>query len=173
MKSHRLDRLAKLHGVVRGLVLVIALPACHLVAWHGRASAQQNLETVRTAPEPAPQQPPENNWFNVSTPGVAALARPDSFLPYGPPPNGGCCCPGRKSGCCIGRILAWATYCPKERVCSCTACCNSCQYKGVLPIYPFFLNPKCVEGSGLHKTVPNECYRGCQDCAAGAAGGHP
>lgn len=152
-------------GARQGLTLLMALAVVHLVAFHATAVAQQT-EIVRTTPEPPPQQPPENNWFNASTPGVAALARPDSFLPYGPPPDG-CCCPGRKNGPLICRVFAWATYCPKERVCSVAQCCNSCQYKGVIPLYPFFLNPKCVEGSGLHRTVPNECYRGCQDCAAG------
>ena len=153
----------------RGLALLVALFACHLMSLSA-AMAQQDMEN--TAPEPLPQQPPENNWFNVSTPGVAALARPDSFLQYGPPP-GGVCCPGNKSGSCIHRLIAWATYCPKNRTCSCTACCNSCQYKGVVPLYPFFLNPKCVAGSGLHRTFPNECYRGCASCAAGTANGHP
>lgn len=173
MNLHRRDGLTKLHRISRCLTLFLTLPACHLFAFYSTVTAQQSIEAVRTAPEPPPQQPPENNWFNVSTPGVGALAKPDSFLPFGPPTNGGCCCPGNKSGSCLCRIWAWATYCPKERVCSVKSCCNSCQYKGVLPIYPFFLNPKCIEGSGLHTTFPNECYKGCQNCANGPAGGHP
>lgn len=165
MKPHRMKWMASWQGGTRCVALLFALAVCHLVAFQAAAIAQQT-ETVKTTPEPGPQQPPLDNWFKASTPGVSALAKPDSFLPYGPPPDG-CCCPGKKSGPLICRIFAWATYCPKERVCSCTQCCNSCQYKGVIPLYPFFLNPKCVEGSGLHRTVPNECYRGCQDCAAG------
>lgn len=159
---------ARFSEMARGLALLVALFAGHLFTLSA-AMAQQ--EAVSATPEPGPQQPPANNWFNVSTPGVAALARPDSFLPYGPPPDG-VCCPGNKSGSCIHRLIAWATYYPKNRVCSCTECCNSCQYKGVVPLYLFFLNPKCVAGSGLHRTVPNECYRGCANCAAGA-GSHP
>ena len=169
MRRDSMEPTSRFPGVTRGLALLLALFACHLLNFSA-AEAQQ--ETVSATPEAGPQQPPENNWFNVSTPGVAALARPDSFLPYGPPPDG-CCCPGRKSGSCLHRVIAWATYCPKYRVCSCTSCCNSCQYKGVVPIYLFFLNPKCVEGSGLHRTVPNECYRGCANCAAGPESGHP
>ena len=168
MRSDRINPLATFSATTGGVALLVALSACHLLT---PAVAMAQQEAVSAAPEPGPQQPPENNWFNVSTPGVAALAKPDSFLPYGPPPDGACC-PGRKSGSCIHRLIDWATYCPKNRVCSCTSCCNSCQYKGVVPIYLFFLNPKCVEGSGLHRTFPNECYRGCQGCAA-AAGGHP
>jgi hypothetical protein len=126
-------------------------------------AADTRLEAVKTAPEPAPQQPPPNNWFNVRTPGRSALAGPNSFLQYGPPPEGACC-PGRRCGHCLHQILAWATYCPKYRVCVCTECCNSCQYKGVVPLYPFFLNPKCIEASGVQATFANECYRGNKDC---------
>jgi hypothetical protein len=133
------------------------------------AAADQRQEAVKTAPEPAPQQPPPNNWFNVSSPGTRALARPDSFLQYGPPPEG-VCCPGRRCGHYLHRILAWATYFPKYRACSCCQWCNSCQYKGVVPLYTFFLNPKCSEGSGVQATFANECYRGCKTCAAC---GHP
>jgi hypothetical protein len=133
----------------------------------------QYQEAVKTAPEPAPQQPPQDNWYNASTPGVRALARPGSFPEYGPPP-GGVCCPGKKNGHLCKRLLAWATYCPKERVCNCCQCCNSCQYKGAyVPPYLFFLNPKCYEGSGLRQTFNNDCYRGCKSCADGGQVGHP
>lgn len=134
-----------------------------LVALSSATAQDRRQEAVRTAPEPAPQQPPANNWFGFSSPGVGALARPNSFLPYGPRPAG-VCCPGCKSGSCIHRLIEWATYCPKYRACSCCQCCNSCQYKGVVPLYRFFLNPPCLEGSGLHVTFNNECYRGSKDC---------
>jgi hypothetical protein len=142
--------------VVRSLGLLIVLLT---------AAADPRQEAVKTAPEPAPQQPPANNWFNVSTPGVRALAKPDSFLQYGPPPSGACC-PGRRCGRYLRRILAWATYFPKQRTCSCMQWCNSCQYKGVVPLYTFFLNPPCLEGSGVQATFTNGCYRGCKDSAA-------
>jgi len=132
-------------------------------------AADTRQEAVKTAPEPAPQQPPPNNWLNAITPGRGALARPDSFLQYGPRPEG-VCCPSCKKGHFFLRLLEWATYCPKYRVCVCTECCNSCQYKGVQPLYPFFLNPKCLEGSGKQATYANDCYRagtGCASC------GHP
>lgn len=172
MKRDGTNRRARIPGNTPGLALLVPLCFCHLLAFSDPAAAQQQ-EAVRSAPEPAPRQPPANNWFNVSTPGRAALARPDSFLPYGPPPSG-VCCPGRKSGSCLRRLIAWAVYCPKYRVCSCTSCCNSCQYKGIVPLYLYFLtNPNtCVEGSNLHATVPNTCYRGSKSCAAGPACGH-
>ena len=163
MRRDRMNPRARFPRVVRGLALLVALPLCHLLS--GAAAVAQQ-EAVNVAPEPGPMQPPANNWFNVSTPGVAALAKPDSFLQYDPPPNG-VCCPGKKSSRYICRLFAWATYYPKYRVCSCTSCCNSCQYKGVAPLYLYFLNPKCVAGSGLRRTFTPECYRGCQNCAAG------
>jgi hypothetical protein len=143
--------------------------AALLLAAVAAPAADTRLEAVKTAPEPAPQQPPPNNWFRVRTPGRGALAGPNSFLPYGPPPEGACCA-GRRCGHYLHQILEWATYCPKYRVCAWTQCCNSCQYKGVLPLYTFFLNPKCIEGSGVQATFGNECYRGHKDCAAC---GHP
>jgi hypothetical protein len=167
-----MNAMARFPMVGRGLALLVALPVCLCAGFDAAVTAQQLEEAVKTAPEPPPQQPPANNWFNVSTPGIAALAKPDSFLQFAPPPNG-VCCPGQKSGCFLRRVAAWATYCPKYRVCSCTSCCNSCQYKGVESYYLYFLNPKCVVGSGLRQTFGNECYRGCQSCAAGPAGGHP
>lgn len=174
MTSDFISRSASLRCVSR-LALSVVLGSVALLVPSGRAVAQQAgsvPEFVISTPEPGPQQPPANNWFNVSTPGVAALAKPGSFAPYEPPPAG-VCCPGEKHGCFARRLLAWATYCPKQRVCSCTSCCNSCRYKGVMPLYPIFLNPKCFCGSGQHQTVPNTCYRGCQNCAACQAGGHP
>src|SRR5579871_4360524 len=172
MKSDLRNRMAKLgeRRIHRSLVVAALM---FLALSSTKASAQQQLqEAVKTAPEPAPQQPPPNNWFNVSTPGVRALARPGSMPEYGPPP-GGVCCPGKKNGHFCRRLLAWATYFPKEHVLACTNCCNSCQYKGVMKPYLFFLNPKCYEGSGLRNTFPNECYRGCDGCACGAAADHP
>jgi hypothetical protein len=134
------------------------------------AAVDLRQEAVKTAPEPAPPQPPPTNWFNVSTPGTRALAKPDSFLQYGPPADG-TCCPGSRRGRYVRRLVAWATYFPKYRACSCTQGCNSCQYKGTLPLYTFFLNPKCLEGSGVHATFAHECYRGGATCSAD--GGHP
>ncbi len=94
-----------------------------------------------------------------------------------PAAGGGCAgCGGHAchpQGCFLRKLLIWATYCPKERICSFTNCCNSCQYKGVIPLYPFFLNPPCVEGCGIHPTFTPQCYRGCKGCAAGAAPNHP
>jgi hypothetical protein len=150
-------------------VFFVTLSPCHLVTL---SSAVGQQEMVSTTPEPGPLQPPANNWFNVDTPGRAALATPQALMQYGPRPEG-VCCPGCKNQHIICRIFEWATYCPKYRVCSVAQCCNSCQYKGVVPYYLFMLNPKCTEGSGLHATVPNQCYRGCKDCAAGATCGQP
>src|SRR5262245_36590982 len=88
MTSDRRNRMASF-GVAALMLMALSCT---------KASAQQQMqEAVKTAPEPAPQQPPANNWFNVSTPGVRALARPGSMPEYGPPP-GGVCCPGKKNG---------------------------------------------------------------------------
>jgi hypothetical protein len=164
MRSNQRNWIAWLSRLGSGLALLVTL-SC--------TTAYGQQEMVSTRPEPGPQQPPAENWFNVDTPGRSALARPDSFLPYGPPPAG-ICCPGCKDNCLFVRVLAWATYCPKYRVCSVAQCCNSCQFKGAHPaFYLFFLNPKCVSGSGLHATFTNDCYRGCKDCAAGATCGQP
>jgi hypothetical protein len=172
-----MNRTTKFPWIRRFLVLVVTLSPCHLVTLSSSASAQQR-ELVSTAPEPTPQQPPANNWFNVDTPGVAALARPASLIQYGPGPGGGradgCCHDCHPQGCLLKKILLWATYCPKERVCcSNSFCCNSCQYKGVVPFYLFYLNPHCVEGTGLHATFTQPCYRGCNGCAAAGTCGQP
>jgi hypothetical protein len=170
MRSHRVIQTARSHGALSCLALLASLSAWQLVALSSATAQQQ--EAVKTAPEPSPQQPPLNNWFNVSTPGVRALVRPGS-LPEYEPPSGCICCPGQQKGHFCRRLLAWVTYYPKERVCVCLSCCNSCQYHGVLPLYSFFLNPKCYEGSGLRQTFQHECYRGCKDCANSAAVGPP
>jgi hypothetical protein len=163
------DRNAIRAATVRERLNGRSLTVAALLLALSAVAADQRQEAVKTAPEPAPQQPPPNNWFSVRTPGVGALARPDSFLQYGPPPAGACC-PGRRCGHYFHRILAWATYFPKYRACSCCQCCNSCQYKGVEPLYLYFLNPKCIEASGVQATYANDCYRGCKSCAAD---GHP
>jgi hypothetical protein len=94
--------------------------------------------------------------------------------PYAREPGGGCCnCP--RTGSCWHRLLGWATYCPKERIGCCHGECNVCHYKGEVPVYLFFLNPCCVEGSGIHPTAPpfpcpskgaTHC-RHCSSCAKG------
>lgn len=163
------------------------LQAAILAIWIGASTALLHAQTPGTnapspvqgpsgaRPEPsasAPQEP-STNWTEVSTPGIRALAPPGAFSQYAP--SGGVVgcqgCPGNKSGSCLHRLIAWATYCPKERVCSCLSCCNSCGYKGALPIYLIPPVPKCVEGSGIHNTFPNPtCAHGCKGCAAGCAG---
>src|SRR5215831_435256 len=105
MKSDRGNRAANARGVTRCLALLLSLSAWQLFALSTCGAQQQ--EAVKTAPEPAPQQPPLNNWFNVSTPGVRALARPGSFPEYGPFP-GGVCCPGKKNAPFCRRLLEWA-----------------------------------------------------------------
>jgi hypothetical protein len=121
-----------------------------------------------------PQPPAFEATPGVGQPRVGGVEGTDRI-----PPNlgegaaglaGGAGCGGsacHPQGCLLRKLLVWATYYPKERVCSCTSCCNSCQYKSVYPPYLMFLNPKCFEGSIQHGTVPNECYRGCKGC------GHP
>jgi hypothetical protein len=74
-------------------------------------------------------------------------------------------------GCLAKKLLIWATYCPKYRVCSCCQWCNSCQYKGVRPLHLLFQNPKCFEGCGVSPTFGHECYRNCHNCDS--CGGHP
>jgi hypothetical protein len=131
---------------------------------------------------PAQEQTPHRSSAAVEAPPNSGAANNDNTAADSgamgavvPGVNPGCtgCGPScHPQGCLLRKLWIWATYCPKERVCSCTSCCNSCQYKGVLPIYLLFLNPKCFEGSGVHPTVPNECYRGC-GCATGTACRHP
>jgi hypothetical protein len=176
MKSDRIKVRVRLRAATqreRGIHRCFTVAALMFVAL-SQAAAQQQLEAVRTAPEPAPQQPPLNNWFNASTPGVRALARPGSFIEFDRFPEP-VCCPGKKNTSLCHRLLEWCTYCPKYRVCSCSECCNSCQYKGVVHPYLFLLNPKCYEGSGLRQTFCNECYRGSKDCGCtdGASVGPP
>jgi hypothetical protein len=169
MKREPMGQMSRSHGAAHYLTLLVGLSCCQFGAISSAVAQQQ--EAVKTAPEPAPQQPPLNNWYNVTTPGVRALARPGSFPEYGPYP--GCIsCPGHKNGSCIHRLIEWATYRPQNRVCACTSCCNSCQYKGVIHPYLFFLNPKCYPGTGLRETTCNQCYRGCKDCGNCAPAGH-
>jgi hypothetical protein len=105
-----------------------------------------------------------------ATPTVAPALTPPS--PY---PNGPNCCgqPAKPHGSCLHRLLAWATYCPKERI-GCCQSCNTCRYKGSLPLYAFF-GKICVEGSGVHPTLPPDCchgHKGCKGCK-GCANGPP
>jgi hypothetical protein len=73
--------------------------------------------------------------------------------------------PCQTQGCLLYKVLVWATYRPKEHVCSCTQWCNSCGYKGLVPPYLYFQNPRCVEGSGIAPTFANTCSSGCRSCA--------
>jgi hypothetical protein len=97
--------------------------------------------------------------------------------PYARGPGGGCAnCP--RTGSCWHRLLEWATYCPKERVGCCHPECNACHYKGALRPYVFLLNPHCVEGSGIHPTVPPipcPSHKGCAHCrnCGGCTNGPP
>ncbi len=80
--------------------------------------------------------------------------------------------PAHDKGSCLHRLIAWATYCPKERI-GLHNGCNSCHYKGMVPLYLFQLNPPCTEGTGVHPTFPNPpCVHGCKGCN-GCAGGAP
>jgi hypothetical protein len=81
------------------------------------------------------------------------------------PPNAyaaesGCGCqPAGGRGSCWHRLIGWLTYCPKERI-GCCKSCNSCQYKGSLPIH-LIVGRYCAEGSGIHPTLPPDCCHGC------------
>ncbi len=77
---------------------------------------------------------------------------------------GGAC---ERGGSCLHRLIGWATYCPKERLGCCGHSCNSCQYKGSLPIY-WFTGRYCAEGSGIHPTFAPNCCHGCKGCSSGA-----
>jgi hypothetical protein len=110
----------------------------------------------------------------ISASSLPAQAQTESQLStaaVAPAPNAACAgCGGQAchpQGCIFRKLFVWATYCPKTRLGCCHKCCNSCQYKGVEPPYLFFLNPKCIEGSGVSATFPNQCYRGCNGCAVG------
>ena len=73
----------------------------------------------------------------------------------------------RAPGFCCRRLLEWATYCPKRAHGCCHPECNLCHYKGTLPLYLLMLNPHCVEGSGIHPTVPPipcTSHKGCASC---------
>lgn len=149
---------------IKAVILAMAIGASASLL-HAQTQTPNGTASGTAAP-----QEPSTNWPQVETPGVRALAQPGAFIHYAPPGGAGCCngCPGHKTESCLHRLIAWATYCPKERI-GCCHSCNSCHYKGVLPIYLFMLNPKCVEGSGIHATFPNPpCTHGCKTCAAGA-----
>jgi hypothetical protein len=143
----------------KAVILMIVL-AANAALLH----AQEQSPEPTTA-EGGPQKS-STNWTTVSSPGVSALATPASLIQYAP--GAGCAnCPGHKSGCCLHRLIEWATYCPKERI-GCCRSCNSCQYKGVLPLNLFF-GRTCAAGSGLHATFPNPtCSHGCAGCTTGA-----
>ncbi len=129
-----------------------------------RLPAQQPGSTGEVSTDGGAQRP-STNWTTVSSPGVSALATPASLIQYAAPAEGCANCPGNKSGCCLHRLLEWATYCPKERI-GCCHSCNSCHYKGVFPLYPFF-GRTCAVGSGLHATFSNpSCSHGCKGCSA-------
>lgn len=126
----------------------------------------------QTAPlSSATVETPNSGTANSDNPAVGGAAA-GVVVPRANPGCAGCGHDCHPQGCLLRKLWIWATYCPKERVHSSKSCCNSCQYKGVVPFYLFFLNPKCFEGSGVRPTFPNECYRGC-GCATGAKCGHP
>ncbi|HWG45108.1 MAG TPA: hypothetical protein VN688_20225 [Gemmataceae bacterium] len=146
---------------IKAVILMMVLAAN--LAFLRAAQAQSSDLTSRAEPQKS-----STNWTTVSSPGVSALATPASLIQYAP--SAGCACPGNKSGSCLHRLLEWATYCPKERI-GCCHSCNSCTYKGVVPLYLFF-GRTCATGSGLHATFPNpSCCHGCTNCAAGSPAG--
>jgi hypothetical protein len=115
---------------------------------------------------------------NAAVPAVPATAHaPLTYYAPGAGPASGCGhnCPWDHADghCpCLRRLIAWATYCPKERVCTLGGC-NSCGYKGVLPIHVFF-GRYCVNGCGEHATYPNPtCCHGCKGGPGCASGGCP
>ena len=146
---------------IKAAILVIVLGANPALL-----AAQQPSSPGDTSPEGAAQRS-STNWTTVASPGVSALVTPASLIQYAAPPEGCANCPGNKSGCCLRRLIEWATYCPKERI-GCCHSCNSCYYKGVPSVYPFF-GRTCAVGSGLQATFPNPtCCHGCKGCSAGS-----
>lgn len=124
-------------------------------------AATPGLLPAQTSAEVQTATTPESPVTRAGSAGQGAAAGAPGVVPGG---AAGCCghnC--HTQGCFLYKVWVWATYCPKERLGCCRGFCNSCQYKGALPFYLFFLNPKCMEGSGVHPTFANECFRGCRE----------
>ena len=98
-----------------------------------------------------------------NTPATAAAEVTPLTPPSASAAESGCGCATEGRGSCLHRLIEWATYCPKERFGCCKSSCNSCQYKGSLPIY-LFTGHYCREGSGVHPTFAPNCCQGCKGC---------
>jgi hypothetical protein len=152
----------------RAAILVILLGAgSRLMAADPQPAATVTPPILMTSPNPTPTPayvPPNGN-------GSANGATNATAAPLPPAASGGCAgCGGycQRGGSCLHRIIEWATYCPKERI-SCCHSCNSCHYKGVIPLY-VFVGQICKEGPGIHATFPPPpCTHGCKGCCAAPA----
>lgn len=147
-----------------------------LLAMSVTASASAQQAPTAAAPGSA------SSTTSTATPSVIATGSAPSAPPLGGSyllPNGGTAMlPLGSNGCncCLGKhqrgswchvLLAWATYCPKNRI-GIIQECNTCKYHGALPFYTFF-GRGCQEGNGAHATLPKDtschCHHGCAKCA--------
>jgi hypothetical protein len=119
---------------------------------------------ANTTPSAAPAAPAANG---SATPSPATPAANGTAAPLSPALNGngagcgGCC---QRGGSCLHRLIEWATYCPKERLGCCRNICNSCQYKGSVPLY-LYVGKICQEAPYVRPTFPPPtCCHGCKSC---------
>lgn len=128
---------------------------------------------LHAAPEPAatttPAATPAVN--GAATPSPTTSAANGTATPLPTPPQaygagcGGCC---QRGGSCLHRLIEWATYCPKERLGCCRNVCNSCHYKGAIPLY-LYVGKICQEAPYVRPTFPpptccHGCNKGCGSC---------
>ena len=126
------------------------------------------------ANEPAsPPATPTANGPTTPSPATPAAngtaAAPSPALNGSGAGCGGCC---QRGGSCLHRLIEWATYCPKERLGCCHNFCNSCQYKGAVPLY-LYVGKICQEAPYVRPTFGppvccHGCNKGCGNCNGGA-----
>ncbi len=162
-------------------IVVIVLAAGARVL-HGAPEPPANptppVTPAASEPTPPPPATPAVNGAPTPSPTASALNGNGTTVPQTPALNGygagcgGCC---ERGGSCLHRLIEWATYCPKERLGCCRNICNSCQYKGAIPLY-LYVGKICKEAPYVRPTfAPPTCCHGCNkgcgscnNCAAAA-----
>jgi hypothetical protein len=141
----------------------LGIVALALVLIASAAKLRAAQEPMPSVPEPVPTTQEATTTDNTTPEAAATTLTPPSAYAV----QSGCGCEAAGGhGSVLHRLIGWCTYCPKERVGFCKSCA-SCQYKGALPIHLLF-GRYCVNGSGMHPTLPPDCCHGCKGCAQGA-----